>query len=456
MAVWTTVKLSEFPGAFRMDAAFWHPRHIAVERSLRRHTCEPLGDLVTTLRKGVFDMLAADYVETGVPFYRSANVGQILPKDADLVFITAKRDEVEHKTSLKRGDLMIAKTGNEAASVVLCPRCNVSQDVIAVRVKRDRVNPFYLAVFLNTRAGFSQMQRWFQGQSQMHLSLPDTRQILVPLIADKEQKRIEALVVKAHSVFETATTRYAEAESILVSALGLDALDLSPKLAYTARFAAAQDAGRLDPQFFQPKFAVLRRKLESLKCPPLGTLLSEPVSKGVTPDYVEDGEIPLINSQHLGKTLLDIDRVDRTSRAFYNANPKAHLRLNDVLVYATGAYVGRTNVLLDAVTAMAGLHVLMVRPDRKTVDPLYLAVVLNTTVGLMQTDMWATGSAQRDLYPKHVERFLIPVLEKPVQTRIAGKVREAHEARAEAAKLLGDAKAAVEDIILTDTQPMRK
>ncbi len=457
MAVWTTININQFPGAFRMDPQFWHPTHVAVERALRKLECEPLGELVTTLRKGVFDLLATDYVETGVPYYRSANIGKILPNDTGLAYITEKRDEAEHKTSLKRGDLMIAKTGNEAASVVLCPRCNVSQDVIAIRVKQDRINPFYLAVFLNTRAGFSQMQRWFQGQSQMHLSLPDTRQILVPLIADKEQKRVEGMVIKADAVFQQATAQYAEAERLLSDALGLDALDLSPKLAYTAKFSASLDAGRLDPQFFQPKFGVLLRKLESLNCPTLGSLLSEPVSKGVTPDYAEDGEIPLINSQHLGRTLLDIGRADRTTRAFWATNTKAHLRLNDVLVYATGAYVGRTNVLLDDVEAFAGMDVIIIRTNPKVCDPIYAAVVLNSIVGQMQTDMWATGSAQRHLYPKDLSRFIIPLLPRPIQARIATKVLEAHESRTKAAQLLEDAKSAVEALILGDDgQPKRK
>ena len=111
--------------------------------------------------------------------------------------------------------------------------------------------------------------------------------------------------------------------------------------------------------------------------------------------------------------------------------------------------------MLDDVEALAGLHVLIVRPDPKKLDPLYATVVLNSTIGLMQTDKWATGSAQRDLYPKHVERFLIPVLERPKQARIAAKVREAHEARAEAVRLLENAKEAVEALILGDSQAKR-
>ena len=147
MAVWSAARISELVGAFRLDAEFWQPDFLAVERAVMRLSHKRLGELVTSLRKGVFNILAESYVEQGVPFYRASNVGQIIPKEAGLAFITPARHALERTTGLKRGDIMLAKTGNEAASVVLRDECNVSQDVIAARVDRKRINPFYLAVF---------------------------------------------------------------------------------------------------------------------------------------------------------------------------------------------------------------------------------------------------------------------------------------------------------------------
>src|ERR1039458_9078446 len=252
MAVWNSVSLSELRGTFRLDAEFWQPEYLDVEAVLLAQSHDRLGDLVTSVRKGVFNILADSYVDDGVPFYRSSNVGKIFPKEGGLVFITPKRHAEESKTALRRGDIMLAKTGKEAASVVLREECNVSQDVGAVRPNRQRINPFYLAVFLNTRFGVSQMRRWFQGQVQAHLSLPDSRQILVPLLSPQFQSKIESKIHDAERALADAHTRLHDAEELLVSKVGLSHVDASDSLHYTRRFSDFEAANRFGAEYFMP------------------------------------------------------------------------------------------------------------------------------------------------------------------------------------------------------------
>src|ERR1017187_2081672 len=91
MAVWNSVSLSELRGTFRLDAEFWQPEYLDVEAVLLAQSHDRLGDLVTSVRKGVFNILADSYVDDGVPFYRSSNVGKIFPKEGGLVFIKIGR-----------------------------------------------------------------------------------------------------------------------------------------------------------------------------------------------------------------------------------------------------------------------------------------------------------------------------------------------------------------------------
>ena len=50
-----------------------------------------------------------------------------------------------------------------------------------------------------------------------------------------------------------------------------------------------------------------------------------------------------------------------TSTAAFAAAPEAHIQQNDLLIYTTGAYIGRTNVYLRDAPAMASNHVNMLR-----------------------------------------------------------------------------------------------
>jgi hypothetical protein len=94
MAVWSEAKLSELPGSLRLDAEFWQPCYTENEAALRQHPSVPLGSVVSTFRKGIFYILASEYVDSGVPFYRSANVHNIIPSDTGLAY-TAGCNEVD-------------------------------------------------------------------------------------------------------------------------------------------------------------------------------------------------------------------------------------------------------------------------------------------------------------------------------------------------------------------------
>ena len=64
----------------RLDAEFWQPAYLADEKVIRAGSHVALGALVSTFKKGIFSILAREYADHGIPFYRSSNVGTILPK----------------------------------------------------------------------------------------------------------------------------------------------------------------------------------------------------------------------------------------------------------------------------------------------------------------------------------------------------------------------------------------
>jgi len=110
MAVWSQISKSDLVGAFRLDPEFWQPAFLAKEQTIRAGNHVNLGALVSTFKKGIFYILAREYAERGVPFYRSSNVGEILPNENGLAFITTQKHKEEHKTALEAGDLMMVKT----------------------------------------------------------------------------------------------------------------------------------------------------------------------------------------------------------------------------------------------------------------------------------------------------------------------------------------------------------
>jgi restriction endonuclease S subunit len=445
MAVWNSVSLSELRGTFRLDAEFWQPDYLEVEAVLLAQSHDRLGDLVTSVRKGVFNILADSYVDDGVPFYRSSNVGKIFPKEGGLVFITPKRHAEESKTALRRGDIMLAKTGKEAASVVLREECNVSQDVVAVRPNRQRINPFYLAVFLNTSFGVSQMQRWFQGQVQAHLSLPDSRQILVPLLSPQFQSKIESRIHEAERALADADARLHEAEALLVAALGLTHIDRSESLHYARRFSELRRAARFDAEYFSPKF---QRTLEVLAEQGLSLSdVSSVVERRFDPENAPGDTFQYLEiSSVRGDGLVDSETVDNQaapSRAQWIVEP------GDVIT-STVRPIRRLSALISeeqsGYVCSSGFAVL--RAKEGIIEPEVLLTYLRLPIICEILDLYTTASMYPAISIGKLMAVSITVPKRSIRQKIVAKVRTAFEARAEASRLLDEAKSDVERMVL--------
>jgi len=133
------------------------------------------------------------------------------------------------------------------------------------------------------------------------------------------------------------------------------------------------------------------------------------------------------------------------------------LKQYDVLVYSTGAYVGRTNVYLENKEALASNHVAIIRPNASICNPVYLSLFLNSRIGIMQSEQFASGSAQRELYPNDLMQFLIYIptskngsIDLKWQKKLAHKVIRASNAKFEAQAMLDKAKKIVEASINTN------
>ena len=447
MAVWSPVKLSALGGAFRLDPEFWRPEYLRVERELRRWPHKRLGDLALSLRKGVFNILADSYVDKGVPFYRSSNVGEVVPKTSELVFISPGRHVQEKKTALSRGDIMLAKTGKEAASVVLVEQCNVSQDVIALKPDRKQINPFYLAVFLNTEPGVLQMRRWFQGQVQMHLSLPDAREILVPLPERRAQNQIEAEVVASEACTQAAHAAMSAAESLMLNALGVDHLKLQPTRSYSLPFKDLISEQRFDAEFFNPKYQTFIKKLRASgrTIGDVATLAERPFrpdkqKKGATFRYIEIGS--LNGAGEADPTTFDV--AEAPSRAQFIVQP------GDIIT-STVRPIRRLSAMIqddqDGCVCSSGFAVLAPRDGEGGIEPAVLLTYLRLPLVCEILDLYTTAS----MYPAiPTDRLLnIPVAlpNKRTRNRVAAYVHDAIAARQEATRLLEKSKRSVEEMI---------
>jgi len=442
------VKKSQLEGLHRIDAEYYQPKYKENEEIIAScgYSVELLDMLIDKPVNG-FDYRS--FSDSGIPYIRVGDLlhGEVLYREAEKVQISI--DNVGKDIKLRYGDIIFSRKGTFGRAAVVEEEFTdiiISSEIMRLRIKNEKVNPYYLSTFLNSRFGFYQVERRTHGVSNYSITQKDLTEIKVPILPRAIQAEVSELVKESHLEYERSYQFYLKAEQMLLAELGLDNFDFSQPNYYSVPLNQAKELNRVDAEHFQPKYDKLMQHLSNIgKTKTLGEFAFY-IKRGLQPTYLEDREIIVVNSQHLGRYILNIEGTKRTDYNFWETNKRAHLEKDDVLVYSTGAYVGRTNVWLEDRKGIASNHVTIIRKLRDC-NPLYLSVYLNALPGLLQAEKWSTGSGQRELYPGAIANFFIYLPSKKSQTKIANFVIQSYETRKRAKSFLKEAKKKVEEMI---------
>ena len=202
----------------------------------------------------------------------------------------------------------------------------------------------------------------------------------------------------------------------------------------------------------------MRQRLEESGADTLGGFCPEP-NRGVQPEFVDDGDVIVIDSKSVRPEGVEPDLAQSTSSEFANNSNVAKARIwkYDVLLNSTGrGTTGRAaHYDLDC-PAIADNHVTIIRPDPSVCLPTYLSLFLNSPPGLAQSDMFQTGSSgQLEIYPQHIQQFLIFLPKRKTgkvdlawQEALTAKVEYGRRAGIEAREKLEAAKRLIEAAVL--------
>ena len=447
-------KVTSDSSKIRIDSGYFSRKAIAAEKIIDHLPNHRLDEITSIFRKGIFDIKADTYVDidNGVPFIRIGDLKAGLIQKDSTAWISESAHQREAMTALKFGDLVMSKTAYPAASMVNLKECNVSQDIIAARLNsfgREHFRSGFVAAFLNAKHGNELMARRFQGNVQQHLSLEDGKAIRIPCFELALQDRVHEIFQIADSKQDKSAARQTEAEDTLLATLGLTDWTPPEPLSYTARANDVFAAKRMDAQYFSSKFDELLKRL-SASGADVKTIRDIRFynARGFQPEYVPDGDVYVVNSRHILEARIDYEGLERTSTEWLRINERARLRSGDILTYTTGAKIGRTAHFSFASPAVASNHVNILRLTEG--NPIYVAFVMNSLVGRLQTERYLSGTAQPELYPSDIDKFVVPLIPNEIQASISNSLLESEALRAQARQLLETAKRAVEVAVEQD------
>ena len=425
----------------RFDAQFFQKAYLAEGQALNGHTLSTISEFafVTDGPHGYHE------VDDGSPIamLTAKCVSDWFAEREGADTIARWVDDANKRSSLEVNDLILSTrgtVGNCAVVTFEALPANLDQDVARIAMlENSPFQPLFLLAYLNSRFGQDHIARHSSGMVQQGLSLTKVRDIPVPLLSEPFQVRVSDTIEESLRLRRETRAKHKEAEDTLLEALGLADWKPPEPLSYTARASDAFTAGRLDAQYFRPLFVQVEQLLDNTgRAARLGAVLSTNV-RGRQPNYANKG-LPVINSKHV-----------RTNRVVLSDNRTAIemgspviVEEGDVLVNGTGVgTIGRSAPFLHDQRALPDNHVTVLRSAH--VDPVYLAVFLNSPLGQWQIERHIKGSSgQIELYPRDIAKIVFWDAPADIQTAVRDAVLSAFTKERRAQELLEFAKHAVE------------
>lgn len=309
---------------------------------------------------------------------------------------------------------------------------------------KDSILPEYLCTYLNCKYGeWDVKRRARQSINQTNVNPEEVKEIEIPILDIDLQQKIRCCFTQANSLRVLSQRTYSEAELILHNELGIKSIAVTDVNVSQKRFSDFINSGRLDAEYYQPKYDDLFSRLSKFETKRLGDIVQ--IRKSIEPgsEAYQNQGIPFIRVSNLSKFGFSDTEIHLSPDEYGDViRPKQ----NTILLSKDGS-VGiayKVEQDMNVITSGAILHLTIT--DNEFM-PDYLTLVLNSIIVGMQAERDAGGSIIQHWKPSEIENVIIPKLSQEVQQEITNKVRESFALRRKSKRLLNLAKTAVETAI---------
>ncbi len=170
---------------------------------------------IASLTVGFVGTMTQHYVDSGIPFLRSLNIKPFYIDNTDLKYISASFSEELSKSILNENDIVIVRTGIPGTCCVVPKEydgCNCA-DVVIVHPYFSKVNPYYLAAYINIW-GQKQILNNKVGAIQQHFNVHTAEEMLVFLPDKETQDHVANLICSVNEKIQVNERLCAELEAM--------------------------------------------------------------------------------------------------------------------------------------------------------------------------------------------------------------------------------------------------
>ena len=435
----------ELERTLRIDSEFYSKGNLKLDRKLKSFDSNRLTNY-SIISDGNHMSISDSFVESGIPYYRGGDIYNMFIEQSPNPFYIPRSVfdmNTMQRSHLKKGDILMSIVGAIIGNLSLVTTDNDATCSCKLAIIRPYANltPEYIMTFLRSQIGQSQIQRYRRGSGQTGFILEDFGQILVPELTEVIMEFVKRCVLKAQQVYTLGSIRYQNALDRLYGQLKLQNLQLDKSNIKVLNIKKSfLDSGRLDAEYYHPKYDILFEQLSQIKCRRLGNLIT--LQKSIEPgsDFYRSEGLPFVRVADLTKFGIIKPSIYLDKDIFKDViRPK-----QDTILMSKDGSIGiayKVEKDEDFITSSAILHLQIIDDN---ILPDYLTLVINSKVVQMQAERDAGGSIIQHWKPSEISNVVIPILPMEKQQEISQKVQESFRLRNESKRLLNVAKTAVE------------
>ncbi len=153
-------------------------------------------------------------------------------------------------------------------------------------------------------------------------------------------------------------------------------------------------------------------------------IVTEPIHRGKSPEYDEEGEIPVIKTAHITSNGINHEYVEFVNESFYAKKTDAQLKKGDVLLTSTGKpSIGKIDIFETDDKAIPDGHVSIIRIDNTIYHPKFFVYFIRSVLGYVQLEKEYVGCTnQIELYPDSINGILLPDISLDLQEKIVEEI----------------------------------
>ena len=365
-------------------------------------------DYTTKVGSGVTPRGGAEtYLDEGIPLFRSQNVTNDGFLMDDIAFISEEVDESMKGTRVKPGDVLLNITG---ASIGRCfytsddfERGNVNQHVCIIRPKKNKVKPDYLHYCIISDKGQQQIDLTQTGANREGLAVEDIRGFMFDIPSLPVQQRIvdylDEKLTKIDGrieVLEKQKNAYVRLKKSIIHHAVTRGLNPNVSL---------KDFG-IEWIGMIPEHWEVKRIKD----------LCSFVSRGSTPDYVDESDFPVMNQAVFSSGCINHEVVRYSSYM----KPESKIEKGDLLIASTGGGIlGKLYFFNNEDEQFyADTHVTIVRSPKKTFNVKFLYYILSIGYNMINSCMAKGSTNQTELQRDKLIAYEIAIPSIEEQTKI--------------------------------------